>query len=432
MPPPRVTIDELPEQGTPEDANLIVVQDSGVTKKMSIATLKTLESTQLTAHLADTEDVHDAAAISATPSGGIDGPTVQAQLGQLADVAETSTSELAAHLVDSDAHDASAISATPHAGVTGTDVQAQLEELASASALPEGGTAGQVLGKVTSDDFDVTWIDAATGMGVDGGNAASVYGGEEPDEPIIAAADAGLGLSIALSATAVKVMPFNPLQLGWAVAYYVEGPEFVALGLAGDAQVFTWPDEIGTINLTATSTAPWPHYRTAVTALNNQPAVDFSSSTRNYTSTTNTVTLAAGAHSLVAIIAPAVAGASSQMVSQFAGTANIEMWAPTTTAGQVQGGADGALLTSAGGVIGTAGCLLSNVCKGAGSFVQVNGTTVASGTATSTVAARVLTIGSASDCKLAFFALYQGDIHAHADWSAFKAWAATRYGITIA
>ena len=34
MATPRVTIDALPEQTVPEDTNLLVIQDSGVTKKM--------------------------------------------------------------------------------------------------------------------------------------------------------------------------------------------------------------------------------------------------------------------------------------------------------------------------------------------------------------------------------------------------------------
>lgn len=85
MAPPRKTIDELPEQGTAETTNYVIVQDSGVTKKMSVATLLGLASDPLTAHLANPPDAHIASAISATASGaGVDGPDVQVQLGQLA------------------------------------------------------------------------------------------------------------------------------------------------------------------------------------------------------------------------------------------------------------------------------------------------------------------------------------------------------------
>jgi hypothetical protein len=97
MATPRVTIDALPEQATPEDTNYIVIQDAGVTKKMSLLTLKQQSSTLLDAHLSDPTDAHDATAVSATPSGaGIDGGTVQAQLGQLAAKANAGIDQAAA------------------------------------------------------------------------------------------------------------------------------------------------------------------------------------------------------------------------------------------------------------------------------------------------------------------------------------------------
>ena len=94
MPTPRVTIDQLPEQAAPEDANLLVVHDGDTTKKMSIATLKTIETAGLAAHIADPIGAHAATAISATPSGaGITGADVQAQLGQLASLADASINQ---------------------------------------------------------------------------------------------------------------------------------------------------------------------------------------------------------------------------------------------------------------------------------------------------------------------------------------------------
>jgi hypothetical protein len=95
MATPRATIDQLPEQALPEDANFVVVQDAGVTKKMSIATLKTIESAPLTAHLGAVTDAHDASSISATPAGaGVDGPNVQAQLAQLATLVTALTTRI--------------------------------------------------------------------------------------------------------------------------------------------------------------------------------------------------------------------------------------------------------------------------------------------------------------------------------------------------
>jgi hypothetical protein len=139
MAPPRKTIDELPEQGAYEASNFLIVQDSGVTKKMAASLLVDQPGTPLADHLADLSDAHDASSISATTSGpGVDGADVQAQLGQLASIADSSTNGLAAHLADTDdAHDASAISAVPHTGVDGTDVQTQLEQLATALSVKD-------------------------------------------------------------------------------------------------------------------------------------------------------------------------------------------------------------------------------------------------------------------------------------------------------
>ena len=45
------------------------------------------------------------------------------------------------------------------------------------ASLPTGGSTDQVLGKATSADFDVEWQTIAISSNLDGGAAASVYGG---------------------------------------------------------------------------------------------------------------------------------------------------------------------------------------------------------------------------------------------------------------
>ena len=85
MATPRVTIDALPEQTTLEDTNYFVLQDTGVSKKASWATIKNTPSQALLDHINDTDDANDATAVSTTDSGGgINGTTVQSQLGQVA------------------------------------------------------------------------------------------------------------------------------------------------------------------------------------------------------------------------------------------------------------------------------------------------------------------------------------------------------------
>lgn len=84
MPASRVSIDDLPAQSSPAVGDLLVVQSSGSTNKMLVSALTDALTAALTAHLNDPVDAHDATAISTTTSGtGVDGATVQAQLGQL-------------------------------------------------------------------------------------------------------------------------------------------------------------------------------------------------------------------------------------------------------------------------------------------------------------------------------------------------------------
>lgn len=85
MATPRVTIDQLPIQAAPEDTNEIIIQDSGVTKRLSLGALRAAPSQPLLDHIADIDDAHDASAISATASNpNVVGANVQLQLGELA------------------------------------------------------------------------------------------------------------------------------------------------------------------------------------------------------------------------------------------------------------------------------------------------------------------------------------------------------------
>lgn len=85
MATPRVTIDQLPIQAAPEDTNEIIIQDAGVTKRLTLAALRAAPSQPLLDHIGDTDDAHDATAISTTASNpNVLGTNVQQQLGQLA------------------------------------------------------------------------------------------------------------------------------------------------------------------------------------------------------------------------------------------------------------------------------------------------------------------------------------------------------------
>lgn len=81
-------------------------------------------------HITDASDAHDASAISNVPSGNLAATDVQAALNELQGDIDTNATNLSNHLSDaSDAHDASAISVVPTGNLAATDVQAALVEL---------------------------------------------------------------------------------------------------------------------------------------------------------------------------------------------------------------------------------------------------------------------------------------------------------------
>lgn len=118
------------------------------------------------AHLSDTSDAHAASAITNTPAGNIAATTVQAALNELdtelsAGIA-TANSNLTAHLNDtSDAHDASAISYAGGTGMSATDVEAAIDELANEKAAI--GANGDITSLTACTSITAGTVTVATG-----------------------------------------------------------------------------------------------------------------------------------------------------------------------------------------------------------------------------------------------------------------------------
>lgn len=96
-------------------------------------------ATDLTNHLGDATDAHDASAISYVGGTGMSATDVEAAVDELA-TEKANAADLTAHTGDPvDAHDASAISFSPTGSVASTDVQGAIAEVA-AEAGGGGGT----------------------------------------------------------------------------------------------------------------------------------------------------------------------------------------------------------------------------------------------------------------------------------------------------
>lgn len=150
MAAPRVTIDELPEQVTPLATDLLVVQDGPTTKKLAMGSLAVATQQPVDDHIVDLT-AHDASTITATPNSlPMDGTNVQTQLAQAAagleagQVSITLLDEnITFHIEDpDDAHDASAISFLPTQGLVSTNVQDAIAEVVIAAAGAGGAIGG--------------------------------------------------------------------------------------------------------------------------------------------------------------------------------------------------------------------------------------------------------------------------------------------------
>jgi hypothetical protein len=70
--------------------------------------------------------------------------------------------------------------------------------------------------------------------------------------------------------------PFNPLSIAWDHAYWTGGPNFLALGLANNAQVSPWPDEAAAAaNLAQATATKRPLFIAANAAFNNHGTIRF-------------------------------------------------------------------------------------------------------------------------------------------------------------
>ena len=88
-------------------------------------------ATNLSNHLSDAVDAHDASAVSNVPAGNLAATDVQSALNELQGDIDTNASGLSNHIASSTAHSASNITNTPSGNLAATTVQAALNELQS-------------------------------------------------------------------------------------------------------------------------------------------------------------------------------------------------------------------------------------------------------------------------------------------------------------
>jgi hypothetical protein len=150
---------------------------SALAVKTYADTIGSTASTNLTNHLNDTTDAHDASAISNIPAGSLSSTDIQAAINEL-------DGDIQAHITDiSDAHDASSISSVPSGNLIATDVQAALNELQGdidTRLLATGGTftSGSIVTPIRSDVKQDTLANLTT-YALTAANGQIVYATDE-------------------------------------------------------------------------------------------------------------------------------------------------------------------------------------------------------------------------------------------------------------
>lgn len=221
---------------------------------------------------------------------------------------------------------------------------------------------------------------------------------------------------------------FDPLTIGWAHAYWAEGPEFVALGLSNGAAVGTWPDEIGTLDATQGTAASKPTY-SATGGPNSRPTLTFDGGDVLRT-------IGVGAHALPV---------SLVLIWKWSGSGHTRCVTLSSSNIQFGGGitGDNQFELFAGTGLKTVSARDTNhhlhvgVVNGSSSVLEMDGIAT-SGNAGSAApnSGDVFAIGSDNGFtfltgQIAFFGYAYGDVRTDPKWAAFKAWVTSHYGITV-
>ena len=229
-----------------------------------------------------------------------------------------------------------------------------------------------------------------------------------------------------------RASSFSPLQVGWTHAYWAEGPEFVALGLSDGGAVGTWPDEIGTLDATQGTAGAKPTYR-ATTGPNSKPTVQFDGGDHLATSALTQ------AQPLTMVF---IASADSSVNTKYyAGNAAITIGVGYNNAPPVLRQLS---MFAGAGVTGNSAASTDNnphmmraYFNGASSVNDLDGTTATVNPGTNDFSSSALHLGAVGGVaqlvgKMAFFAVFNGDVTGDAKWAQFKTWVTAHYGITVA
>lgn len=221
---------------------------------------------------------------------------------------------------------------------------------------------------------------------------------------------------------------FDPSLITWKAAYWASDPSWTNPGNGNE--VTSWRDYSGNGFTLTRPAASGPTYQSAVTELNNQPGLLFNGTSNALSVGSNTGTTQP--NSIVVIVrADSTAANKQRWVDNQTGVGGRQLIEGAYTDGKVLLYANS--LASSNLTATTGAFFMTALFNGASSWVERSGTR---STSISPGAANLggLQVANASGIfasgVVAFVGIYQGDITANGNWSAFKAGATATYGVT--
>ena len=289
------------------------------------------------------------------------------------------------------------------------------------------GTAGATTAVVsgTGPTYTVT----VTGMTAAGTVVATIAAA------VCTSVAAGLPNEASTSTDNSVAWQFAALAVGWAHAYWADpsAPEFGALGLANNAAAATWPDEVGTADLSQATSNRRPLYKTAGANLGKPCLAFFASGGQEDYYPPAAYSTIGPTHTVVLLLRDNMTGVDHYYVDGKDSSHRRIVGALGTNVYRHYAGAVADGGTNTAGKKG----VRSKIVSGTSDVLTVNGSTVTSASAGDqdltglTVCAAYDGTGAFTECEFAFIGVYAGDVTADPGWSDFVAWASAYYGITL-
>lgn len=225
---------------------------------------------------------------------------------------------------------------------------------------------------------------------------------------------------------------FDPINdVGWEHAYWVEGPEFIATGPSDTVGQQTFPDEVGTTDLTQSTSSARPVYRTTGPS-SGFKCLTFDGSNDGYPATS--FTSIGLTHSVVIICFQSSGASDRYVIDGFDSTHRriVGFQASGSTYRHYAGA------SATGGTMSSSNhAYRSKIVSGTSDLLTVDGSSVTTASAGDQTMTGI-TIGSAYDRAGAFFVgelmfvgIYAGDVTADGGWAGLVSWASSKYGVTL-